>query len=379
MNNLILLATVFTGYNYGSSLQAFAGKMFIEQLGYDCKIVAKRSLLKGYNIQVAKLFIMLYRTISLRGKNKSFSTFKKQYTKKLIGLSTGLFDKFIEEHLCPCYLSWTDLKKIARQCTACLAGSDQIWNSTTLYIDPLYYLRFAPEYKRIAFAPSFGRDFIPDYNEKKLAHWVASFSCLSAREDMGVKLIKRATGRDSIQLIDPTLMLDREEWTKHLDLKIREDEYLLAYFLDEPSPKAKKIIWQLAKTMGCKVMAIPYKFSNMDYCNEMVEAGPKEFLEIIGGAKFVCTDSFHGMAFSINFHTPFYVFERNYGSAQKQSSRILSLLTQMCMLHRYEVSELNDDQIDFSYSDAVLAKEREKARQYVLTSISHCMKKDHSA
>lgn len=43
-----------------------------------------------------------------------------------------------------------------------VCGSDQVWCTTTTYVDPLMYLRFAPQEKRIAYAPSLGRDYIPN-------------------------------------------------------------------------------------------------------------------------------------------------------------------------------------------------------------------------
>lgn len=371
--NKVLLATVFTGYNYGSCLQAFAGKTFLSEQGLDCTLVARRSFVKGRNIHLGKLLTMLVRSILLRGKSNSLATYQKQCARTLIGDSTEKFNLFIAESLSPHYLSWGELEKAAKESVACFAGSDQIWNSSSLYVDPLYYLRFAPANKRIAFAPSFGRNFIPDYNQKKIAKWIASFSSLSARENSGVHLIKEFTEGDATQLIDPTLMLNADDWTRLLGLSERTEKYILTYFLDEPSPIARNVIRQLTEKFNYKVIAIPYKFSDMSYCNNVEAAGPKEFLELIKGAAVVCTDSFHGTAFSINFHTPFYVFERNYGSAQKQSSRILSLLTQMKMMHRYEVSAIkNESDIDFSYSDAVLNLEREKSKQYVKNSISRC-------
>ena len=373
MNNKVLLTTVFTGYNYGSCLQAFAGKTFIRKMGYDCTLVARRSFMKGRNVHLGKLFTILWRSLILRERSNSLTTYKKQYERALVGDSDEKFNQFNDEYLSPRFLSWYELKGLAIESVACLAGSDQIWNSSSLYVDPLYYLRFAPASKRVAFAPSFGRNFIPAYNKKKIAKWISSFSFLSVREGSGVELIKAFTGKDAIQLIDPTLMLDANDWESLLGLNNRTDDYILAYFLDEPSPVARNVIRQLAERLNYKIVAIPYKFSDMSYCDSIEAAGPREFLELIKGAAVVCTDSFHGTAFSINFHTPFYVFERNYGSASKQSSRILSLLKQMKMMHRYEVLDIkNGNKIDFSYSDKVLDEERERSKQYVINSILSC-------
>lgn len=39
-----------------------------------------------------------------------------------------------------------------------------------------------------------------------------------------------------------------------------------------------------------------------------VWGGPKEFLSLIRGAALICTDSFHGTMFSINFQRNFFSF-----------------------------------------------------------------------
>lgn len=376
--NKVILTTVFSGYNYGSSLQAFAGKTILNELGYDCQLVAMKSLVKGRDIRLKKLATILWRSLTVKGTSgsKSLDTYQSSYNKTMIGDSAARFAKFTDEVLQPSYLSWSELQKLAKECKVCFAGSDQIWNSSTMYVDPLYYLRFAPAEKRVAFAPSFGRDFIADYNKEIMGKWIAEFAHISVREDSGVRLINELTGRDAVNLVDPTLMLDGEMWRKRLSITKIESNYILAYFLDKPSEKVRTAIKDMKKKLGCEVIAIPYQFDEMDYCDKMVPTGPIEFLTLINNAKCVLTDSFHGTAFSINFHTPFYVFERNYGSAQKQSSRIMSLLSQINMLDRHEVPEYHEYQtlMDFSHADVILEYERSKFKQYIVNAISSCNK-----
>ena len=378
MKDKVLLTTVFSGYNYGSSLQAFAGKTILNELGYDCQLVAMKSLVKGRDIRLKKLATILWRSLTVKGTSgsKSLNTYQSSYSKTMIGDSTARFAKFTDEILKPSYLSWIELQGLAKECEACFAGSDQIWNSSTMYIDPLYYLRFAPAEKRVSFAPSFGRDFIADYNRELMGKWISEFAHISVREDSGVRLIKELTGRDAVHLVDPTLILDGETWRKTLNITKRESNYILAYFLDKPSEKTRAAIKDMKEKLGCEVIAIPYQFDEMDYCDKMVPTGPLEFLDLIVNARCVLTDSFHGTAFSINFHTPFYVFERNYGSAQKQSSRIMSLLAQVGMLERYEVSDYHEYQalMEFSHSDMILENERSKVKQYIVNAISLCNK-----
>ena len=373
MNSKVLLTTVFSGYNYGSSLQALAGKTILKELGYDCELVAQKSLVKGRDIRVGKLFTILTRSLLIRDQNgsKALSTYQGSYNKTMIGDSSKRFERFTEEYLQPKYLSWSGLKKAANECAACFAGSDQIWNSSTMYVDPMYYLRFAPTDMRVAFAPSFGRGFVADYNKKKMGKWISDFAYLSVREDSGVRLIKELTGRDAVNLIDPTLMLNGDTWRKILSIRKNESNYILAYFLDKPSDIARKAIAEMKAALNCEAIAIPYQFDDMSYCDKVVPTGPVEFLELISNAKCVLTDSFHGTAFSINLHTPFYVFGRAYGNAHSQNSRVESILRKMKMEDRFEPADVADNwqKVDFCYSEQVLKSERKKAKEYIISSI----------
>lgn len=370
----VLLTTVFSGYNYGSSLQVLATKTILKELGYDCRLVAMKSLIKGRDIRIKKLITILIRSWLIRGKNgaNALSTYKGSYNKVMIGDSVTRFEQFTNEYLEPHYMSWNSMKRLAKECVACFAGSDQIWNSSTMYVDPMYYLRFAPAEKRIAFAPSFGRDFVAEYNKKKMSKWISDFAYLSVREDSGVRLIKDLTGRDAIHLIDPTLMVKGETWKKTLNLQDKEENYILTYFLDKPSESARKAIAELKETLKCEVIAIPYQFDDMSYCDKVVPTGPIEFLDLINNAKCVLTDSFHGTAFSINLHTPFYVFGRNYGTAHSQNSRIESILKMMNMQNRFEQKDIVGQlkAINFEVSEQILSDERNKSRNYIINTIN---------
>ena len=77
-------------------------------------------------------------------------------------------------------------------------------------------------------------------------------------------------------------------------------------------------------------------------------------------------------------HTPFFAFEREYGSANKQSERVLSILRKVDMLDRYQpknvVEELNN--LDFEHSEEILNVERKKAYDYVNNAINSIKKNE---
>lgn len=370
MKSKSILVTVFSGFNYGSSLQALASKMIICQSGLDCELVKLKSVIKGRDIRFKKLVVIFFRSLLLL-KSSSLKTYQKSYNKTLVSGSQSMFFQFTDIYLQPKELSWSQLKHMGKKVLACFSGSDQIWNSSTLYVDPLYYLRFVSSNKRIALSPSFGRDFIASYNQKKIAKWISEYSSLSVREDSGVKLIKDLTGKDAEHLLDPTLIIKAEQWMKIFDIKQKKSKYILAYFLDEPSVLAKKYLQDLKMLLDCEVIAIPYEFQNMNYCDKVVAAGPKEFVDLVVNAQVVCTDSFHGTAFAINMHVPFFTFERDYGTANKQSERVMSILRKTNLQERYQ-PQMNVEQwnnIDFCQSEFILNGERQKACSYVNQAI----------
>ena len=100
-----------------------------------------------------------------------------------------------------------------------IAGSDQIWNITIEDSDDAYFLPWAKNSKKVAYAPSFGSKNIVKYTKdiKKYRSYLEDFDALSVREKNGMKWIKELTNRDAELLIDPTLLLDYIEYDNIMD------------------------------------------------------------------------------------------------------------------------------------------------------------------
>jgi len=170
-------------------------------------------------------------------------------------------------------------------------------------------------------------------------------------------------------LIDPTLVLTSDEWRNLLDLKsIKfEKKTIVAYFLDEPSEKAKNLLCYFSKH-DYQIISLLYKRKGA-WFDFYVNAGPTQFLQYIINADIIVTDSFHGTAFSILFKKDFYVFERMYKGSEKQSTRIDNLLKKLGLSNRYDTQKLISDQINYDACDDILNVEREKAKKYLKNSI----------
>lgn len=365
------ICTVTTGFNYGSSLQAYATKKILSKLGYEPELIKlKGGLIEGRDIRINKTIVMFFRTILYR---KSFRNLYAQYFKskknKMSETTKSMFFDFSNKQLNPQIYSWNELKKISKEDSYAyfLCGSDQVWNGDAMYVDPLYYLEFAPINKRVAFSPSFGRKDVAGYNKKNIAKKISKIRKLSVREDSGCEIIKNLTGRDSVSLIDPTLVISKDEWNRCFDLSVPiiKEPYVFAYFLDEPSLKAREYLKSIKELYSIKVIAAPYNRTD-SFFDDFVDAGPIEFLKLVYNAKYVVTDSFHGTAFSLNFNIPFSTFERNYGKTGNQSSRIISLLEKVGEMDRFETYKVDLEKDMSNKVGNVLNIERDKSIQYLL-------------
>ena len=241
------------------------------------------------------------------------------------------------------------------------AGSDQIWNYS-FSSDRLnnYFLRFAEQDKRAALSASFGVEEIPEEWKQRYKEGLAGMKHISVREDAGAKIVKELTGRDVPVLVDPVMMLDREEWLSaacrpRVDCSV---PYVLKYYLGDED---EKTIDRWAEQNGCRVYELMKKDDPALY-----SAGPGEFLELIDKAALVCSDSFHCIALSILMKKPFVVYARK-GKLNNMSSRMVTLLKKFGFQDRWNTLLREEDYLncDFSRLDARLETERQKFRAYI--------------
>lgn len=245
-------------------------------------------------------------------------------------------------------------------------GSDQVWNPNFGGLSDLDLLTFTKK-KKIAICASFGIEEIPNIYISRIEKYLSLFDAISVREDAARHIVKTITNRCDIEvLIDPTMMLRKENWDKIIKIpkEFMNNHYMVSYFLGSLTKEYKNAICKFAKEHNLSIVDL----SNSE--SEFYSCGPSEFLYLIKNAKFVCTDSFHASVFSILYNKPFTVFNR-LGKNDRMGSRIATLL------HTFHLEEMKftgnvDDmriEIDYSLTNKLLEEERKKALLFIRNAI----------
>ena len=212
-----------------------------------------------------------------------------------------------------------------------LSGSDQIWNPKIFpdgRFDPVFFGAFSHK-RKIAYAPSFGIPRIPDGMEEELRTYLESFSHLSVRERQGQGIVRDITGKDVPVVLDPTLLLERTDWAAAARDGGAGRGYILCYCISRPDALAP-YIRRLAEETGLPVVqlcGVRQKVHPKARC--IFSAGPAEFLGLFRDAAYVCTNSFHGTVFSVQFQKPFFTAVAPAEMAAPESSRTFSLLSRL--------------------------------------------------
>lgn len=349
-------------WHYGSLLQTYATCKVFEKIGIETEVIdyvrpnadeneeIKAGLsARGYNNPVKRILFILSKKI----ENKSRRKFSENFLNKHVKLTRR-------------FSSYDDLKANPPQADIYCTGSDQTWNSEyNGGFLPAYYLEFAPSgKKRIGYAISIGMDKIPDEELEATRNAVMKYSAISVRENSAVKLVQNMGYANVCQILDPTLALSLDDWKPLIGERSISERYILIYKLN-PNDELEAFAAKLAEEKKCKLVRVSYYLNHfrnqgkMEYCPSV-----EEFLSLIYYADSVVTDSFHCVAFSLNFNKDLYAFYPG-----KYSTRINSIMELTGVKHRIVgEKEFSCSEIDFENVNRVLTEEREKSSAFLNTN-----------
>lgn len=351
MNKIGILTFVDT-INFGASLQAYALQEVIESFGNKAEIISyKNQGVESQEHNRGKIGLKkLVKTIILGGGLKKKREAFRMYEE--LRVHRGL-------ELLP-----STVKLLNEKYDYIVCGSDQVWNMKITANDLTYYLGFVEEdRKKVTYAPSFGNVAFPEEYIETVKKEIVKIPHLSIRERSGADFIKEKFNMTAEVVMDPTLLLTKEEWKAKISFIPNYKHYILVYF---PHNKKKvfDFVEKLKKQTGYPVVYLSISPKKQRGVKTIYDASPDEFLGWILHADYIVTGSFHGTAFSINFEKQFFYESSGAGS------RINNLIEMMGIKERSIDSEfMLSNVIEYSDVREKLHAEREKSKTWLKTAL----------
>lgn len=357
--------------NYGGILQAFAMQKVLKKMGHEVFTIDRHRRRRypslsihfaGYFKRLFHHYILMKKTVSVKWNpfisEEEFKTISKE-TQRFINHNIQLTRQVYPEQL-----SSIDDEY---QFDAYIVGSDQVWLD---YYCPDSFLAFVkrPNVKRVFYAASCGKRSIFDHPTKVLLckKLVKAFSGVSVREESLVPVCKKTLGVDAEWVLDPTLLIDKEEYLEATNCHVDKSPILFSYILDDNTGK-ESIINAISNLLGLSVV------NGNKGTKDKVYPSVDDWIHNLARSEFVITDSFHGTVFAILFNKPFLTI----ANARRGIARFHSLLDKFGLRERLisetqldSISKIVKQSIDFSTINSILTKERARSLEYFTKSLN---------
>jgi hypothetical protein len=355
------IVTFHNALSYGAALQSYGLQQFLKAKGidndiidYECEFINQRYK-KLINIEKSNVPKSLLGSL-LKYKNK-----KK---------SLELFANFRENNMVLSKNCGKEtIKSLAGDYSAFIAGSDQVWSPTCAGFDLTYFLDFAEPWQKFSYAASLGTKNIPEDKVENYRELLKDFQGVSLRESSGINAVEGIVDTAPQVHIDPTLLLDRNEWDKLSENVKINRPYIFLYNVKKPKRLIDYAV-KLGKEKGLEVYYLNDRhFPKIKGLNFLPPVSPRGFVGLIKNAEYVVTNSFHGCAFSLIYHKNVVVELNSENGRNNRIEELFKLLD----INGRDISEnyfLNpNEKIDWVKTERILSKEKEKSEKYLMSIV----------
>lgn len=300
--------------NYGNRLQVYALNKYINKLGlnvsslilnFESRMFLNKSVIWLVKKLLSKVRECLNRKITEKNPSFFIERLKKcrSFTDKI---QIESFDSLKNFQLC--------------NYDGIIVGSDVVWQQRESSVDKLRFLNFKllTNYKKISYAASFGKNWIPQHNKRYIKKCLDDFEAISVREKSSIALLESIGVKNAVHVCDPTLLLTAEEWGYVAEpVKEINEKYIFVYLLGKDVSQ-REAIKKLAEKYNLKIATIPHADNVYDPVDDdfgdykLMDASPENWVWLIKNSEYVITDSFHGTVFSTIFSKNFLVTKRHW-------------------------------------------------------------------
>ena len=350
--------TFHRAQNYGGVLQSYALVKFLQNQGYEAEIAdyhcpsieSAYRLLNFHSIKsLVGTTINLPRSIKAK---RNFADFRKQF----LTISKKNFKK---------------PEDFSNDYDICIMGSDQVWTLRLVGgFNPVYYGDFSKQIRKIGYAVSVAEiNRFSDEERQTMADHLKNFSHFATREESFGKEMSRISGKSVITVVDPSLLLSKEEYEPIIE-EPEEKDYVL-YYQQEYNPRTKELIVDVARQVGAKMIVVatgPQEYYDYPYrYYSTSNLSVNKYLGLFKNAKVVFTSSFHGTAYSLIFRKDFYFVDA------QAPDRARNLLKKCDALDRvvFPTDNVKFTKVNYSKVEPKLLAYREYSIAYLINAIEN--------
>lgn len=352
MNGIL---TWYKSINHGAVLQAYALQHVLKNMNFETVLLDYDRIVElhsdGIKLAISRINKIFRGEIREREQVRSFNELKK--TK---------FEQFRKQYLT------IGGNCLQQECEKVIIGSDMVFSLIQGYNPFMFGNEIKSDYI-FSYAASSGGTSISLTKklgvEEEIRTALKKFKAFGYRDYETYKFIQYfAKNSNCTETIDPVLLYDfqveNEEWDFHEWEK--NPPYLLIYAYDGFMNSQKEVsqIVKFARENQLSIVSCGYFHS---WCDESVNADPREFFELFKHASYIITDTFHGTIFSI-------INKKNFGTIIRDNGFKVSYLLEQTgltnrILNNNKIESVLSCNTDYSYYEEWIEANRNKSMDYL--------------
>ena len=347
----VAVSTYCVWTSYGSILQSFALKRALASLDINSYIFTDEPVGDPY---------ILTSINTKNGLKGLISSSYMRLNRKQILSKYAKTDEFMKNNLDIVeYKNYQDLQENYPSADYYLSGSDQVFNP--LKCSPAFFLDFVKEKSLCySYSCSMGETNVPLQKEEIYSRLINNFSTISCREEDNIPILKKYNpSANYYNHIDPTFLLDSNEWIKSMTPYTKLKKPYILVFPIYWDRKYNEELKKLHETTNIDIITICNGFSRVYANKRLLDVSVSEFLWLIYNAEGVVSSSFHGVSLALILNKKLSVIVN-----PKLPSRISCLLNKLDA-NPLAIEELVSGKMNYDIINENIRKEKAKGIEYL--------------
>lgn len=264
-----------------------------------------------------------------------------------------------------------------------ITGSDQIWNPYCGGFNPMMFIEFGEDKKRVAYSSSISLPKLPVSVTPRMKVDLEKFQHIAVREQRTVELLNELLHRNDVKLVvDPTYLLTAKEWEEFggrakIEFEVPE-RYIFCYFVgDKRTDVYEQMVQDVKRFTGIsEVITLECYNRTLNYGGGLLykDAGPYEWVYLLRHASYICMDSFHATVFALKFQKEFVHAMKNEDTETgSQNTRMYDILKRYGLLYKLYSISLNtswQQKIDYGRVTPLIENEIDDSMDFLRYEIN---------